>query len=333
MNKIVKILLSGVMVSLMTINVFADTKITEKLPKVLLDEVDYYEHTTDTYSIVINGEDTGKTINVREYDARVGDFVSLREFVEVLGGSITWEPNEETKYLGKFEFLNKEYKYYSHYPFDDTKDMENAFALDLFMIMEDKDVNILMNGMVESVYTKCVDGKIYIRIKSLRRLLPRMGYLFNLDKENLCFNIKAYDFESEKKLVNEKFPVDKFGNGLYGRNYNGIVLDGKTYWLSDLFCEQSSQNESLEQKYFDYINNDFTVGYIIKEEDKNTFYRGVFEALTLTKFDDVYIDYDEELDAYIIYNKNFYDVESLDKTYKILAIRKFDNMVLYSKAY
>lgn len=328
----IKRLLICLIVVIFSINfVEADTKITEKISS----EVTEYELTNKIksvkYDIIFNGERINETITVDEYSANVGDFVSLREFVEAMGGTIVWNPNPKTRELGYFEIFGIRYKYTSHYPFDDIPDIETAFAITLYRVDDDKDVMMLMSSVVESMYTKFTDGRIYIRFTSIRRLLPRMGYLFNLDKNNRTFNIKSYDFEKEKNTVLDKFPIEKFGENIYGKKYIDIYYDTVIYSQMDLFLKQVEDTEAMENRYFNYIDKDFKHLYVVKDNIYD-FYKGMLEAVNLTYFDsEVKVDYDKELDAYIIYNKDFRNTDELDFSYKILVIRKYDNMILYKK--
>lgn len=325
------ILLCFILIILTSSSILADTNIKEKTSiDSNIGENDNLLNSVK-YNLMVNGENTGRTITINEYSSKVGDFVSLREFVEVMGGNIKWKPDSETRQLGDFEFLGTKYKYFSHYSFDEIPDIENSFAINLFMTIEDKDVNILMSNWVESMYTKFTNNTIYIRLKDIRRLLPRMGYLFNVDRESQCFNIKSYDFEKEKKFILEEFPIEKFGKGIYGNEYSGITMDSDTYWLSDLFLKQAEESENLEAKYYDYIDTDFKSMYTLKN-NINEFYKGMLEAATLTYYsDEIKINYNKNLDAYIVCNKDYKNVDILDTTYKILVVRKYDNMILYLK--
>lgn len=311
--------------------VAADTKITEKVSTETTESELYNKIRSVKYDITMNGENTNKTISVDEYSPNVGDFVSLREFVEVMGGTIEWAPDPETRVLGYFEIFGTKYKYTSHYPFDDIPDMETAFAITLYRVDDDKDVMISMSSAVESMYTKFINGRIYIRFTSIRRLLPRMGYLFNLDKNNRTFNLKTYDFDKEKNLVLTKFPVEKFGESIYGKTYAGISEFSGEYGEMDLFLKQADDTEFMEYRYSNYIDSDFKRLYVVNDNEYD-FYKGMLEAQNLTYFDtEVKVDYDNELDAYIVYNKDFRNVDELDFSYKILVIRKYDNMILYKK--
>lgn len=64
-------------------------------------------------------------------------------------------------------------------------------------------------------------------------------------------------------------------------------------------------------------------------QDNEDFYKNLFQANYRKFIDNIYIEYDNDLDSYIIYNKNFKNVDEIDNTYKIMVIRKFDNMILY----
>lgn len=278
--------------------------------------------------IKIDDNDTGKNIIIHRYSSKVGDFVSLREMVESLGGNIIWEPDYETKTLGYINFLGSNYIYKSHYSLDEIPDIKSQFAIDIYKLDGDKKILVPMSNGVESMYTKFIDGKIYMRFSSLRYLMPRSGYIFNVDEKNSSFNIKNYNFNSEKDLLLTKFPVSKFGKSLYGNTDTDYypIFGKNMYYCGDVFAQQVSDTENMEKNYFNYIDTNFRRCYVQDNED---FYKNLFQANYRKFIDNIYIEYDNDLDSYIIYNKNFNDVDEIDNTYKIMVIRKFDNMILY----
>ena len=322
-----------VFIIIMSLNcVYADTPINlgEKLSSVYtIDERKSVIGKTE-YNITLNGKDIVKTINVNEYVPCEGDYISLREFVEALGGKIEWDPCFETNYLGYFEILGTKYEYRSFWPMGSEFDNELAFNIILSTDMQGENVVISMNGWTEALYAKFVDNTIYIPITSLRRLLPRMGYLFNIDKEERTFNIKAYDFEKEKELMLEKFPVEIFGKSMYGKEYVGVFQDSGEYYCDDFFDYQATATESYENRYYDYLDDSYRSMYALNNNAEEVL-KNMLQAAYFTLIDDkIKVNYDEELEAYIVYNKDYFNVEKLDNTYKIIVIRKYDNMVLYS---
>ena len=54
----------------------------------------------------------------------------------------------------------------------------------------------------------------------------------------------------------------------------------------------------------------------------------MLEAYYMKHFDDIYIKYDEDLNIYIVSNKNFENINDIDDTSKFILIRDFDYMLL-----
>lgn len=283
------------------------------------------------YDITVNGKNIEKTIEMYEYSNKVGDFISLREIIEALGGVIEWNPNDDTKELGYFELLGRRYYYESGISIDNLDiDLETYFPINLYTYMDDNKVLLTMSSSLESMSSRLIGDRIYINITALRRLLPRMGYLVNINGEEKTLNIKEYDFNYERELVLRKFPIKKFGKSYYGDEYEEYtLLYSDEYFCFDFFCEQVGATETIEQNYYDYVNSEFRQLFVIKF-DNIKFYKDMLQVAHGNYIDDeIYVDYDEELDAYIIYNKDFTKVDYIDDSYKILVLRRYDNMVLY----
>lgn len=330
MKKIFKIICVLCFVLLISANCFGDEiSITEKLSSPSTESEQKTETGQTEYTIMFDNKDTGKKITIHEYSPKIGDVISFRAFIEAMDGSIRWEPNTETRHLGYFEFLGSEYRYESHYDLYNISNKETQFAINIYKLVGEKEILLGMSNGVESMYTKFIDNTIYVRLNSLRRLMPRMGYIFNIDKKNKTFNIKTYDFNSEKEILLSKFPVEKFGKGFYGKEYSGYspaYTKENLYYCNDVFEDQVSDTETMESRYYNYINQNYKNCYI---QDKDEFYKDLLQAEYLTFIDDVKIYYDKDLDAYIVYNKDFMNVNKLDHSYKILVVRKFDNMLIY----
>ncbi len=82
------ILLCFILIILTSSSILADTTIKEKTSiDSNIGENDNLLNSVK-YNLMVNGENTGRTITINEYSSKVGDFVSLREFVEVMGGNI-----------------------------------------------------------------------------------------------------------------------------------------------------------------------------------------------------------------------------------------------------
>ena len=204
--------------------------------------------------------------------------------------------------------------------------------------MDNKDVQMHMSALASTMYLKLVDNRLYINVNDIRELLPRMGYLFNIDKENKVINIKKYDFEKEKRLMLEKFPYEKYGDSFYNKEYDKYKMINQgyksgEYSCEDMFYEQMRDTEDMEMRCFEYIDCKINFGYVInnnvEEFYKKMFYSRFFSSYR--KGDNVYIKYDPDLEAYILTNKDLNINDDINQDWEILVLRKFDNVVLYTK--
>lgn len=203
------------------------------------------------------------------------------------------------------------------------------FPIDLYMIMDGKEIPLTMGGMSSSMFTKLNDNTIYINIRNLRKLLPRMGYLINADDKNFSINVKSYDFNKEKEIFLKTFPVEKFGESWYSKKYDRYLYEEyfNFYLCDDFYFNQYNCTEAIEDSYKVYIDNNYRQMY---SYDNEKAYKDLLQAAYYTYIDDeIKVKYDEDLDAYIIYNKEYDNVSKLDDTYKILVVRKYDNMIMF----
>lgn len=302
-------------------------------------DINKLEHQLGTvkYDIKIDGVNSNKSINVREFAPEVGDYVSLRAFVEALGGSIEWEPNDFNRDLGRFELLGYKYTMKLHTAVPSIHEIPNKYyeySLPINIYMEEggKQVILTMNNWSESMFTRFENDTIYINITSLRRFLPRMGYLINFNKDDKSVNLKTYNFDDEKRIVLDKFPVEKFDLSYYSDSYEEYRKDTlypNTYYHHDIFEMQACGAEEIESRYLKNVDPTYKSMYYCDNPDEN-FYKELFKGLlTDSENIELSVKYDEDLDAYIIFNKPYDDVSVLDKTYKIMAVRKYDNMIMY----
>ena len=305
---------------------------------------------SDEFDITIDGQATNKKITINKYIPSVGSYVSLRELVNALGGTIEWDPyfndkteNESdgtlerqpyytTKYLGKFSLLGTEYKYYTYFKWGSYEDKETYLPIVITTQYEGKECILPMNAMVETLATKLVDNKIYIPIDALRkRILPRMGYLCNINEEELTFNIKKYDFEKEKALMLNKFPIDQYPYNKYAKEYDNIITDtdGITYFINDIFDELDSKTSSVESKCLKYIDEAYRPDYDIFGSERVL--KNYLQAVYLQWIDEeINIEYDNDLEAYIVSSTvNKEDTNEVRECE--IVVRKYDNMVLLVK--
>ena len=67
----------------------------------------------ENFKVSSNTALSKNNISFYKYSDLDGDFVSLREVIEALGGSIEWTPNYNSYSLGYFELLGYKYEYES----------------------------------------------------------------------------------------------------------------------------------------------------------------------------------------------------------------------------
>lgn len=302
-------------------------------------DIDKVEHQLGTvkYDIKIDGVNSNKSINVREFDPEVGDYVSLRAFVEALGGSIEWEPNDLNKDLGKFELLGYKYTMELDSCLSSIHEIPNKYyeyylPINLYTEVDGKKIVFNMNNWINAISVRFENDTIYINITSLRRLLPKMGYLINFNKDDKSVNLKTYNFDDEKRIVLEKFPIEKFDLSYYSDSYEEYIEDTRDpniYYCYDIFSKQARSTEDIESRYLKNVAPTYKSMYYCDNPDEN-FYKELFKGLlTDSENIELSVKYDEDIDAYIIFNKPYDDVSVLDETYKIMAVRKYDNMIMY----
>lgn len=306
-----------------------------------------------TYNLVMNGTPTRKIINIHQYVDN-DEYVDLREFVESLGGRMTKEMYSFSGYnIGYFELLGSRYKYVSHFSKNTLKDLETdskvknyaAINYPINFFKYDKNCHNYIHiptNISENMRGKLVNNRIYVQMDRMIYILYRIGYLYNFDDETKTFNVKKYDFNAEKELMYKKFPVGKFGYGLYkeanGKDFENIVYHpsvdietGKYMeepFFNDVFDNMINNGKYMETNYIKYFDANYQSMHVV-HKDADTFYKNLLEATYGYYYDDAIVKYDNDLDAYIVSNKDFSGVDELDKTYRILVVRKFDNMPLY----
>ncbi len=285
------------------------------------------------YSLNLNGNTVSDNILVRRYSPYVGDYVSLRQVITALGGNIEWKPNRETRELATFEIFNEKYVLKLA---DCIGWIDNipeiyiySFPIDLYMIMDGKEIPLTMGGMSSSMFTKFIDNTNYVSLCDLRKLLPRMGYLINADDKNFSINVKSYDFNKEKEIFLNTFPAEKFGKSWYSQEYDRYIYEKNLnfYLCADFYFNQYNCTEAVEDSYKVYIDNNYRQMYSYGNEKA---YKDLLQAAYYTYTDDeLKVKYNKDLDAYIVYNKEYDNVSKLDDTYKILVVRRYDNMIMF----
>jgi hypothetical protein len=286
------------------------------------------------YNVIINGERINKTVKVNEYSAKSFDCMSMRDFVESVGGSFEWHKenisDEWDVELGGFKIFNTEFKIkgrgISNLPHNE------GYPINIYQYIDGKEVCLNLGIYTESANAKLINNELYISLKDIRGILPRLGYIYNLDKDSKTLNIKSYDFETEKSFMLKKFPSRKFESNKYSdinkpKDYEELSLTGDLYCY-DLFEDEALLTRFVEINYNKLIDNEFKPIYSVGENQEQ-YYKNLFQAAYSTYMDDINVDYDTDLDAYIIYNHDYKNSNWINNSYKILVVRKFDNMILF----
>ena len=295
---------------------------------------------SDLYQVNFDNKELSSNVKVCNFEGSDDYFVSLREVIEALGGSIEWTPNYNSYSLGYFELLGSKYEYESAFLLDpeneNVKYKEEYCPIDIYTNIDGHKTILTMSGSTEALIARFVDNKIYIDVTTFRCLLPRMGYLINFDSNLKVMNVKKYDYSKEKELILKKFPVETFWKGFYGEEYESSTLAYTNEWYCwDMCLDQVGDTEALEESYKENIDNEYKKMFFIGYDNKLA-YKNMLKAISFisrNKFDvdvnNLNIQYDKDLDAYIIYDKDYTQISELDDSYKILVIRCFDNMILF----
>ena len=82
---------------------------------------------------------------------------------------------------------------------------------------------------------------------------------------------------------------------------------------------------------FNYIDCKINFGYVVNNNVDEFYKKMFYSRFSSQDGDNVYIKYDPELDAYILTNKDLNINDELNQDFKILVLRKFDNVILYAK--
>jgi hypothetical protein len=302
------------------------------------------------------GEDTGKQVSV-VYNGNKGAFISLQDFAEAVGGSYT--PSRKYDYfgtnMGEFEIFGKKFVMETRNTLGKDEELKSVFMnMYVYTYEDNKKILLQFNSYTMDGTFLFVDNIPYFCTDYYRTILPRIGYLVNLDIEGKTLNIKKYNFEEEKKMMLRRFSSKKFDTGvvcnLYAEEYkqkyekfDSIIVNrkhpvriGGLCEYSDFFVKQDAltrNTKALAWKYVSDFHDNYYLGIIDTSED---YYKDMFKvAYRDADIDnkDITVEYDSALDAYIIYNKDYKEADSLDRSYKILVVRGFDGMTLYKLTY
>ena len=98
-----------------------------------------------------------------------------------------------------------------------------------------------------------------------------------------------------------------------------------------MFYEQMRDTEAMEMYCFNYIDCKINFGYVVNNNIEEFYKKMFFSRFSSRNGDNVYIKYDPDLEAYILTNKDLDINDDINQDWEILVLRKFDNVVLYTK--
>lgn len=253
----------------------------------------------------------------------IQDYVSVRNIIELIGGNITWDREENSEYNYGYIFVNnKKYKYI--YSARGDYNLKTGFSfLSLYNIDAYRNEQPLHLNGNSTITLKLNENSLLMPVYQLIDLLNRWGYIYTIDKEEKVLKIKKHDFTGENELVNSFFPKT---NDLFYYNSE----ETKYYENNlgeDFYTTMSSINAGVFntiKKYFDteykhYIEvSDF-------EERARLCYKGYYYLDTANE--NITVEYNKDIDCYIAYNnrclkENIY--------FKMIAIRRFDGQLIYA---
>lgn len=313
-----------------TLNVYADNVDNNVKP-------DYFDSKM-TFTVNDNGSLTNKTIDV--YNRNGAAYISMRDFFESLGGSVSYNYDPKSYQLGTIKVFGKRFDYYSHFPMEDyyipgemLYGKEDSFPIVFYMVDNDKAKLIGMSSMVEALFTKYVDGRIYVPINSFRSLMPKTDHIVAFDFVNKQMVVNNYSLEKEKEIISGLVKEDLVQD-YYKYREDFELIDGRTerlnykflYYSNDIYDDQLHSTLVMESMYYDRYGN----RPLINDEKTSADY---FRAFCRLDDEKVFVVYNSDLDGYIVSNFEFETDHEFVKGDRLLIIRRSDNMIIFDTLY
>ncbi|MCC8013751.1 MAG: hypothetical protein LIO87_01020 [Eubacterium sp.] len=293
------------------------------------------------YEIYSDGEETGKILRGYEFNfAGIENLVSFKDLIEAFGGEYTYSPVNKLITFNNKNVDNRSYALYSwgkiqldghtYRMMIDAciSDIEEYEEFPITLIDENSEEyeELSLSFGQDGYY---IDDEIYVPINYAYFLAQKESKMMNFD--NGFFNIKSYDFREEERLLDELLP------------------DGRRLKLNDSrFPDDASLDE--ENFYYDsskdfyyaysvlqtYTDIDLTFGYSVSDDEAKDYCKKILlGAYNLESIGyDLSVDYNEALDAYIVYNKDYADAPDgttadRDTELRLIVVRAYDGKMIY----
>lgn len=264
------------------------------------------------------------SINLFKYSDLKGDYVSLRDAVEIIGGEISWKGALNDNYKYNYGYININQKIYKYlYSARDDYNIKTKFSyMSFYYIDENEKEKDIVFSSYGPITIKFKDNMLLIPADQLMCLLNRFGYIYTFDFENKIFRIEKYDFIKENEIVKKLFP--KTNDLLYYDSeetlFNTEVLG------EDFYTNICGLNQGTNVGIWSYFDEEYkpykeVLDYVKKAK---LCYKGYYSIDTDDK--NITVEYNADINCYIAYN-NKCNVDSPE--FKMIAIRCFDGQVIY----
>lgn len=276
----------------------------------------------EALSVKSESELNGNSINLYSYSDDIQDYVSVRDIIELVRGTITWERIENTEFnSGNISIDDNKYKYV--YSALSEYNIKTGYSvLSLYSInKKGKERYMDLNGN-GPITLKLNNGKLLMPVYQLMDLLSRWGYVYTFDFEQKQFKIEKHNFVDENDYISKNFPKT---SGLF--YYNSEEL--KSYYSIgyDFYTNISATNSAIRNAVIKHFDKNFKPYVMATDYEKQAklYYKGCY--LLDTDDDNITVEYNNDIDCYIAYN-NRCDKES--SSFKMIIMRKFDGQVIYA---
>ena len=279
----------------------------------------------ENFKVSSNTALSKNNISFYKYSDLDGDFVSLREVIELIGGKVEWkgELPENSKFnYGYIDINNKKYEF--------SYSAKEDYVIDTKVTY----ISIYKNNVYGKEVLMCITGrgpllgKVYgntllIPAEQIPCIFNRWGYIDTFDLKNNIFNEYKIDMIEENKKVKELLPETDAGS-YYDSETIKYTTEETGYDIYSSINAMNTATYDSIHKYFDSVYKPYAM-----DTDYEARARLYYKATCLVDTDDenITVEYNKDLDCYIAYN-NRCSKES--PKFKMIAIRKFDGQVIYS---
>ncbi|MCD8091246.1 MAG: hypothetical protein LUD81_11620 [Clostridiales bacterium] len=292
------------------------------------------------YNVYLDGEDTGKILRGYEYNSDlIGNLVSFEDLIEAFGGEYTYSPvnslikfnNEAVDHYssvnyswGTFRLDGKSYRIMIQYPPSETTEYQ-YFYMSLVDENAEAPTEFFLSNRQSGYY---VDDEIYVPIEYAYYIAQLESKMMNFD--NGAFNIKTFDFEREEQILDEQFPD---GGHL---KLNDERWPDNTRTREDFYEGSSKEFIDAFMAVKGYIETHISYGYSIPCEAAKEYcgllLLGAYRLGSIGY--DLYMDYNEDLEAYVVYNKDYSRLidgtdEDRDKELRLIVVIAYDGKMIY----